>query len=236
MARAPAPAPADPPFTGFAKDAMQFWPELAAEMSKPWFEANKARYQAQWVTPLTALLTTVAARLAPTYRPAKLGAPKVLRIYRDVRFSKDKTPYKTHVGALIPAGDASLAEGGCAALYVHLGLDEEFVGVGLYQFGPEALARWRAAVAGKPGAALATRIAALRQAGYTVGGHDDYKKVPKGFAEDHPRAALLKQKGLTAVFPAIPRGLIHKPAFADWLVEHATATAPLVKWLGANVG
>ncbi|MBK7072125.1 MAG: DUF2461 domain-containing protein [Myxococcales bacterium] len=236
MARAAAPAPATPTFTGFAKDAMRFWPELAAEMSKPWFDANKARYQAQWVAPMTALLTTVAARLAPTYRPAKLGAPKVLRIYRDVRFSKDKTPYKTHLGAMIPAGDASLAEGGCAALYVHLGLDEEFVGVGLYQFGPEALARWRAAVAGKPGAALATRIAALRDAGYTVSGHDDYKKVPRGFAEDHPRAALLKQKGLTAMFPAIPRGLIHKPAFADWLAEHAIATAPLVTWLGAHVG
>jgi uncharacterized protein (TIGR02453 family) len=226
MTRAAVSAPAPPTFTGFAKDAMQFWPELAAEMEKPWFDANKARYHAQWV----------AARLAPTYRPATLGAPKVLRIYRDVRFSKDKTPYKTHVGALIPAGDASLADGGCAALYVHLGLDEEFVGVGQYQFGPEALGRWRATVAGKPGAALATRIAALRRAGYTVGGHDDYKKVPKGFAEDHPRAALLKQKGLTATFPAIPRGLIHKPAFADWIAEHAIATAPLVKWLGAHVG
>ena len=69
-----------------------------------------------------------------------------------------------------------------------------------------------------------------------MSGHDDYKKVPRGFAEDHPRAALLKQKGLTAMFPAIPRGLIHKPAFADWLAEHAIATAPLVTWLGAHVG
>jgi len=236
MPRAAAPAPAPAPFAGFAKDAMRFWPELAAEMSKPWFDANKARYQAQWVAPMTSLLTTVAARLAPAYHPAALGAPKVMRIHRDVRFSKDKAPYKTHIGAVIPAGAASMAEGGCAALYVHLGLDEEIVGVGMYQFGPAALTAWRAAVAGKPGAALATRIAALQRAGYTVGGHDDYKKVPKGFAEDHPRAALLKQKGLTAMFPAIPRGLIHKPAFADWLAEHARATAPLVKWLGANIG
>jgi uncharacterized protein (DUF2461 family) len=84
-----------------------------------------------------------------------LGAPKVMRIHRDVRFSKDKTPYKTHIGAVIPAGDASMADGGCAALYVHLGLDEEFVGVGMYQFGPAALTRGARRSPASPGAALA---------------------------------------------------------------------------------
>lgn len=223
-------------FTGFDKNAMQFWHELASEMSKEWFVANKERYEAQWVTPMTALLGEVARRLAPAYKPLALGAPKVMRIYRDVRFSKDKTPYKTHIGAVITVAGKTVGEGGNAAMYVHMGVDEEFVGVGCYQFDAAKLAKWRKAVAGKPGAALQPLIARLRKAGYVVGGHDDYKKVPRGFDPDHPRAELLKKKGLTGGFPEIPAGLIGKPGLADWLVKHGTAMAPLVIWLHRHVG
>jgi len=223
-------------FTGFARTAMQFWHELAAEMSKDWFVANKQRYEAEWVAPMTALLGTVAQKLAPAYKPLALGAPKVMRIYRDVRFSNDKTPYKTHIGAVITVAGKAVGEGGNAALYVHLGLDEELVGVGRYQFDAAKLAKWRKAAGGKPGEALQRLVARLRKAGYVVGGHDDYKKVPKGFDADHPRAELLKMKGLTGSFPAIPAGLIGKPGFADWLLKHARAMAPLVIWLHENVG
>jgi hypothetical protein len=87
-ARAKPATPAQPaPFTGFARDAMGFWHELASEMNRDWFAANKARYEAQWVQPMQALLDDAARRLAPAYRPLALGAPKVMRIHRDVRFS-----------------------------------------------------------------------------------------------------------------------------------------------------
>jgi uncharacterized protein (TIGR02453 family) len=218
-------------FRGYPRDAMQFWHELAAEMNRDWFSANKERYQTQWVDPTTALLTEVARRLAPVYKPLTLAPPKVMRIHRDVRFSKDKTPYKLHIGAVLSLAGAAMAEGGAAALYLHLGVDEEFVGVGTYQFDPQTLARWRKVVAGSPGAALATLIGELRAAGYKVGGHDDYKRVPKGFPEDHPRAELLKMKGLTAAMSEIPRGLLHQPGLVDWAAEHSAALAPLVKWL-----
>jgi uncharacterized protein (DUF2461 family) len=79
-------------------------------------------------------------------------------------------------------------------------------------------------------------IAKLRKAGYEVGGHDDYKKVPKGFDPEHPRAELLKLKGLTAGPGAIPRGLLHKPGLADWLIKHGVALAPLVRWLHSKIG
>jgi len=223
-------------FTGFDKTAMQFWHELAAEMNKDWFVANKQRYEDLWVAPMTALLGEVAGQIAPSYRPLQLGEPKVMRIYRDVRFAKDKTPYKTHIGAVITVAGKSVGEGGNAALYVHLGLEEEFVGVGCYRFDAAKLAKWRKAVAGKPGAELQPLVARLRKAGYVVGGHDDYKKVPTGFAADHPRAEFLKMKGLTGGFPEIPRGLLHKPGLADWLVKHGKAMAPLVIWLHRHVG
>ncbi len=222
-------------FSGFPKGAMKFWRELAAEMSKPWFEANKARYQREWIEPMTALLSEAQRRLRTAYKPFALGEPKVMRIHRDVRFSRDKTPYKTNIGAAIPLAGASMAEGGCAAMYVHLGLDEQFCGVGVYTFGPEQLPRWRSAVDGKAGAELATVVNKLRKQGYQVSGHDDYKRVPKPWAEDHPRAEFLRMKGLTAAFPALPKGMIHEAGFAEWLVEHGTAAAPLIKWLAKNV-
>ena len=223
-------------FPGFDRSAMQFWHELAAEMSRDWFAENKPRYEALWQSPMTVLLDDVAGRLAPAYRPLKLGAPKVLRIYRDVRFARDKTPYKTHIAGVITVGGRKVGEGGNAALYVHLGIEEEFVGVGSYRFDAAKLAKWRKAVAGKPGTALVSLIARLRKAGYEVGGHDDFKRVPTGFAPDHPRADLLKVRGLTGGFPEIPAGLLHKPGLADWLVKHAKAMAPLVIWLHRNVG
>src|SRR5690242_21898866 len=99
-----------PKFTGFDKHAMQFWHELAAEMTKEWFTANKQRYETEWVAPMTALLADVQRRLAPAYKPLKLGAPKVMRIYRDVRFSNDKAPYKTHIGAVITVAGKKVGE------------------------------------------------------------------------------------------------------------------------------
>jgi uncharacterized protein (TIGR02453 family) len=223
-------------FTGFPARAMQFWHELAAEMSKDWFVANKQRYESEWVAPMTALLGEVALGLAPAYKPLALGPPKVMRIYRDVRFSNDKTPYKTHIGAVIRVAGKAVGEGGNAAMYVHMGLDEEFVGVGCYQFDADKLAKWRKVAGGKPGEELQRIVGKLRKAGYVVGGHDDYKKVPKGFAPDHPRAELLKMKGLTGGFPEIPAGLIGKPGLAEWLVKHGKAMVPLVTWLHRHVG
>ncbi len=217
-------------FSGFDRDALQFLHELTLEMNKEWFDANKARYQARWVEPMSALLHEVAARIAKTYAPIKLQPPKLFRIYRDTRFSKDKAPYKTHV-----AGALHLKEN-CTAMYIHLGLDEEFVGVGTYYFEDTQLPKWRKLVAAdKTGKEIAGIVSKLRKAGYSVGGHEDYKKVPKGFDPEHPRAELLKMRGLTGGFPTIPKGMLHKAALADWLVDHAKATAPLVTWLYRNV-
>ena len=219
-----------PAFAGFDRDALQFLHELTLEMNREWFEANKARYQQRWVEPMTALLDEVTARLAKVYAPIKLGRPKLFRIYRDTRFSKDKSPYKTHVAGMIPIKE------GCAALYMHLGIDEEFVGMGTYYFEDAQLPRWRKLVAAdNTGKEIAGIVTKLRKRGYRVGGHEDYKKVPKGFAPDHPRAEFLKMRGLTAGPPAIPKGLLHKRGLADWLVDAAKTAAPMVSWLVRNV-
>jgi len=223
-------------FTGFPKTAPAFFHELAVEMNRDWFLENKARYEAEWVAPMKELLAEVSTRIAPAYKPIKLGEPKVMRIHRDVRFAKDKMPYKTHIGAAITLAGRKVGEGGTTAIYVHLGTDEEFVGGGTYFFEPDKLAIWRKKVAGKDGAELMKLIGKLRKAGYTVGGHDDYKKVPKPYAPDHPHAELLRMRGLTAAPGELPRGILHKAALATWLGDHGVALAPLVTWLHTKIG
>jgi len=223
-------------FRGFDRDAMQFWHELAAEMSKEWFVANKQRYQSVWVDPMLALLQEIARGLGRAYKPLKLADPGVLRIYRDLRFSRDRAPYKTHIAGLIRLAGDALAEAGNTALYLQLGLDGEYAGVGCYQFDAPRVARWRRAVVGRPGEALLRIVAGLRRKGYRAGGYETYARVPKGFAPDHPRAELLKYKGLICTFPAMPAGLLHEPELVRWLLGHAKAAAPLVVWLRRNLG
>jgi len=215
---------------------MQFWHELEAEMSNDWFVANKARYQSVWVEPMLALLRDVARGLAPAYKPGALAEPGVLRIYRDLRFSRDRAPYKTHIAGLIRLAGDALAEAGNAALYLQLGLDGEYAGVGCYRFDEARVARWRRAAVGRPGQALLRIVTGLRRKGYRAGGYETYARVPKGFAPDHPRAELLKFKGLICTFPAMHAGLLHNPALARWLLGHAKTAAPLVVWLRRHLG
>jgi len=236
MAKAAAVAVARSAFTGFERKAPQFWHELAAEMNRDWFLENKQRYQAQWVEPMTALLSAVSAKLAPSYKGVKLGAPRVLRINRDVRFSKDKSPYKTWIGAGVSLGERKPNEG-VTALYLHFGVEEEFAGAGQYVFADETLARWRRKLADRAkGAEIARMVARLREAKYLVTAYDTLARVPRPFDAEHPRADLMKMKGLVVGFPKIPRGLIHKPEFVGWLVGHAKAAAPLASWLHRNLG
>jgi uncharacterized protein (TIGR02453 family) len=225
-----------PGFRGLDRKAMQFWHELAFEMNRDWFQANKQRYESLWVEPVTAILAGAAARMASVYRGVKLSAPTVLRINRDIRFSKDKSPYKTWIAGRLSLGQQKPREG-VSALYVHFGLDEEFTGAGRYIFADDVLARWRRRLADKVKGAEVAKIAAdLRVAGYQLIAHETLARVPRPFAADHPRADLLRMKGMVVEFPAIPRGLIHRPELIEWLVDHARAAAPMNKGLHRNLG
>jgi uncharacterized protein (TIGR02453 family) len=217
-------------FTGFPKGGERFFQQLAIEMNREWFHANKAEYEDLWVIPMEALLETVHARISRAYKGIGLAEPKVFRIHRDVRFAKDKTPYKTHIAGVL------MTKKGQAALYVSLGGDHEFTGAGAYHLEPDQLVRWRKALLDpKKGAEIAKLVAGARARKWELEAHGELVRVPRGFPAEHPRADLARMKGITVGFPAIPRGLIHKPGFATWLSDRAIQAAPLCTWIAKNV-
>jgi uncharacterized protein (TIGR02453 family) len=234
MAKATRTVPAR--FTGFADRTGTFFRALARNQRREWFEAHRGEYERGWLAPMQALLGEVRERIDAFFPQHPLASPKIFRIYRDVRFAKDKSPYKTHIGGYIGIDGAGHGPSAPAALYVHLGASEVFVAAGQYMMDGPQLARFREAVLDdRQGRALGAILATLARAGFAVGSHDTMKRVPRGLDPDHPRADLLRRKGLIVTFPPPPRPLLVKPALVDWLVTHVKRTAPLVAWL-ASVG
>ena len=217
-------------FTGFADANARFFRALAKNQNRDWFLAHKDEYERGWLAPMKALLTELRWTLERGY-PCELGEPKVFRIFRDVRFSSDKSPYKTQVAGYVPLAGLGGPAGGPAAVYLHLGT-ETYVGAGHWIMDPAQLERFRAALLDdRRGGELTQLLAKLEKAGFEVGSHDALKKVPRGFDPDHPRAELLKRKGLVVAYPKLDRELIVSRALVDWLVKQSRRAAPVVEWL-----
>jgi uncharacterized protein (TIGR02453 family) len=217
-------------FEGFSRDGDRFFAELAARQDREWFKAHRADFTALWETPLKALLEELEGPLAKQYRGVKLEPPRYFRIYRDVRFSKDKSPFKTNVAAMIafPGGEGVSAP---AAIYVSFGLLNE-VAAGHWMLTPDRLKRYRALLADeKIGRELQRRADALERAGFRLETLESTQRVPPGFDPQHPRARLLKLKGLGVMFPKIPAGVRHSPKLSKWIIEQSAHVAPTITWL-----
>jgi uncharacterized protein (TIGR02453 family) len=220
-------------FTGFADADGKFFKALAKNQKREWFEPRKQEFEDGWNRPMKDLLADVREAIDEAYAHCDLDEPKVFRIYRDVRFSKDKSPYKTWVAGCIPVKRTAKVTETPVALYMHFGT-ETAIAAGLYMMEPGSLARYRTSVADDArGKELGKVLAKLTKDGFSMDTmHDDHlKKVPKGFDPDHPRAELLKRKGLGVSFPALPKGMLTSPELAKWLAKHSKKTVPLVEWL-----
>ena len=223
-------------FEGFADADARFFRTLAKHQRREWFQAHRAEYDDGWVTPMRLLLAELRERIDPLFVRHALGEPKIFRIHRDVRFSKDKSPYKTHVGGYVPLAGAGKGPGQPVPVYVQLGT-ETFVGAGHYMMEPAQLARYRAAVLDDDaGPALARIVSGLEKAKFRIVSFDALKKVPRGIDPAHPRAELLKRKSLAVEFPALPKRLVVSRALVNWLVERADKARPLVEWLADQTG
>jgi len=215
-------------FQGFPDAKGSFFKQLARNQTREWFQAKKARYEREWAEPMHELLTDVAAGIDSAYSYCELEAPKVFRIYRDVRFSKDKSPYKTSIGgALSIAGPGGVMDKP-VALYVQLGT-EAFAAAGHYKMSPEKLAKVRQAIIDPArGKELLSITRKLARGGFTFDAAEKLARVPRGFDPDHPLAELLRMKGLVAMFPPMPD--IGGRSFSGWLRRECVAVAELVTW------
>lgn len=204
-------------FRGWPSEALEFYEGLAADNSKTYWTAHKAFYEAQVHEPMGELL----AALEPEFGPGKIFRP-----YRDVRFSPDKSPYKTHLGAWLEAGG-----------YLQLSADGLAAGCGMYEMAPDQLDRYRRAVAdGRTGAELTAVIAAVEHARITVHGHGSLKTAPRGYPKDHPRVDLLRHRGLTTWKQWPAAAWLGTAAAKTRIVDFLRASRPLREWLDLNVG
>ena len=204
-------------FAGIPVAALDFYEDLENDNSKAFWTAHKDVYDEQVKAPLVAL----AAALGPEFGEAKLFRP-----YRDIRFAKDKTPYKTHQGVWF----------GDSRRYLQVSAAGLFLGGGYWHTSSDQVARLRRAVADdRTGPALEKAIAAVTKAGFDVDG-EQLTRVPTGFDKEHPRADLLRYKSLTC------RREFGSP---DWLSTKRTlaevtkawrAMSPVVEWLDQHVG
>ncbi|MDQ1749343.1 MAG: hypothetical protein QOE71_399 [Pseudonocardiales bacterium] len=205
------------PFDGIPIPALDFYEDLEADNSKAFWMAHKHIYDESVKAPLEAL----AGELTEEF-----GQPKYFRPYRDVRFAKDKTPYKTHQGIYF-------AE---SRRYFHVSAAGLFVGGGYYEMASDQITRYRRAVAEEVAvASLLQAITAARKAKLELGG-EQLTRVPSGFERDHPQQDLLRRKAITVHREfGSPDWLPTKRAKTE-LLKAWRAMGPLIEWLDANVG
>ncbi|GJM37728.1 MAG: TIGR02453 family protein [Acidimicrobiales bacterium] len=204
-------------FTGWPVEAIEFFERLEDDNTKAFWNEQKHVYEDAVKAPMVALLADLEKRF---------GEGKVFRPYRDVRFSKDKTPYKTNIAARMAGGP-----------YISLSADGFGVGTGYYMMAKDQLASFRAAVDDDTtGRQLERTIVKVTGAGIDVTSHDAVKTAPRGYSADHPRIELLRMKGCIAWQEWEIGAWLDTAEAKDRIVDFMGSTKPLVKWLDTNVG
>jgi uncharacterized protein (TIGR02453 family) len=209
-----------PTFNGFSDRAFDFYDELAANNSKSFWAEHKTVYETEVRDPMRALV----AELEPEFGEATLFRP-----YRDVRFSKDKSPYKTHQGAFV-----GIEPG--IGYYVQLDSEGLLAGGGFHHHASAQVERYRKAVDDtSTGTGLEAIVAGLRDAGLELEG-ERLKTRPRGYDVDHPRIALLRFKSLMALKRFGAPDWLATPAAADQVRDVWRILVPLSEWIIRNVG
>ena len=219
-----------PPFEGFPREGIEYLKKLKRNNNRPWFEKHKQDYETLVKLPMQSLIAALHPhfeRFAPEFDVSPKRS--IFRIYRDVRFSKDKTPYKTHVAAhIVLRGKPKGVEG--SGYYLHIEPGEVFLGGGIYMPDGDQLKKIRRAIAGRPDQFLST----LRQPkfkkffGKLEG--ERLQRVPQGYEPDHAMAEWLKYKQFF-VGTELPETKCLKEIFVSDVAEVLEAATPLVRFL-----
>ena len=206
-------------FQGFPKEGLKFLKDLKKNNTREWFVANKARYDEH----VLAHLKAVVEEGEKAY-----GSGKNFRIHRDVRFSDDKTPYKTHASAVF--------ERKGIVHYLHIESDHMFAATGCHQMAKDQLTRFYEAIDDdKSGKQLEKLVGTAEKNGLEVGG-SALKTAPRGYPKDHPRIALLRHKGLTTSRRYKAGTWMHGPELAERMIQTFAEGDAINEWLRKYVG
>jgi uncharacterized protein (TIGR02453 family) len=223
-----------PDFSGFPQEGLDFLSQLVANNDREWFNARKHIFQEQVQKPAQQFVIALGQGLQ-TISPeigfdTRLVGGSIMRIYRDVRFSKDKTPFNTNVRLVFWEGPSRKAM--LSGFHVRLDASGGGVYVGRWHFDRAELDAFRDAVVDEElGSSLEDTIEVVRAAGaYTVGG-EHYKRVPRGYDKDHPRSDLLRYNGLWAHTSDLDPAVITRPELVPTALEHCRNMAPLHNWI-----
>jgi uncharacterized protein (TIGR02453 family) len=204
----------------FSKETLAFLRDVAKHNDRAWFAENKPRYEEHVKEPAERFAAEVALKLGME--------PHVMRIYRDTRFSKDKSPYKTNVGVGFHKGAGRVTEG-APGYYLHVEPGASFAACGMWQPDPPALAAIREAIVAKPAAWAKARKVGLSGDGEAL------KKAPRGFDPEHEHVEDLKRRSFTASV-GLADAQVASPGFARTYVAAARKLAPLGAFLADAVG
>jgi uncharacterized protein (TIGR02453 family) len=203
-------------FRGWPVEALEFFEGLEADNSKAYWQRNRDVYDKSVRAPMEQLLE----ELAPQW-----GEGRIFRPYRDIRFSSDKSPYKTNIAAMVGDG------------YVQLTADGLGAGCGMWEMAPDQLERYRMAVSEeRSGVKLVDLVAKGRAAGLEVSGHEVLKTAPRGYPKDHPRIELLRYKGLITWREWPAAAWLGTRRAKDRVIEFFRLSQPLNDWLRTHVG
>jgi uncharacterized protein (TIGR02453 family) len=208
-------------FRGWTQEALDFYVGLEADNSKTYWLAHKQTYDDQVKAPFLALSEEITHEFGPLH---------LFRPNRDIRFAKDKSPYKTAAAAVTES------EGG-AAFYVQISGEGLYVGSGYYHLAPDQLERYRRAVDdAKSGPKLVAAVAGLRKNRYEVASRESLQRAPRGFPPDHPRVELLRMKGMHVGRNFGAPQWLHTARTFDRIVTAWRDAAPVNRWLDKHVG
>jgi uncharacterized protein (TIGR02453 family) len=222
-------------FEGIPPRAGRLIAELAHRQDRDWYAAHKTDIDRLVYAPLRELFTEAKPKLMRLYRGQPLTI-KIFRIHRDVRFSKDKSPFKDHASGVLMVGHNAEPGTAAGALYLQIGPDEG-AAAGMWAMGPEDLARHRRALLDeRSGRHLEKLLRPLVASGYRIISAAQLSRAPKGVDPLHPRAALLRHKGLALDFPPIPAPVRDSRELLEWCVDRARDVAPVVRWLLEHTG
>ena len=223
-------------FTGFGPGALGFLGDLAEHNDRAWFAENRDRYERDLLGPQRDFVDAIGAAFAA--RDERVQAVpaidrSIYRINRDIRFSRDKSPYKTYADVWFWVGsDRKFSPG----YFVRMVPGSVMIGGGAHQMTDEQLRCYRVAVVdGLHGQWLEHIVDDLSAEGFRVG-EATLKRVPSGFPAQHPRADLLKFTMVHAIQEVAPPAEMAGPEFVDWCMERFSAVKPLVDWLAEQLG